>query len=147
MGYADKRIYRMKLTYLAFICVVGCPLVGYAMPATVGYVVDGDTFAAVAHVDKNTDVNVRVRIANVDTPEMHGACESEIRRANLARNRLMELIPNGSTVELKNIRDDKYAGRIDANVILRDGRDVGKILINEKLGRPYSGGKRAGWCK
>jgi endonuclease YncB( thermonuclease family) len=117
------------------------------MPATVGYVYDGDTFAAVVHIDSKTDVNVRVRIANVDTPEMHGDCDSEIHRANMARNRLMELIPNGSTVELKNIKDDKYAGRIDANVILPNGRDVGKILINEKLGRPYSGGKRASWCK
>ena len=121
--------------------------VAYAVPATVGYVYDGDTFAAVAHIDSNTDVNVRVRLINVDTPEIHGNCDSEIRRANAARNRLMELVPNGSTVELKNIKDDKYAGRIDANVILPNGRDVGKILINEKLGRPYGGGKRASWCK
>jgi len=119
----------------------------YAMQATVGYVFDGDTFAAVAHVDKNTDINVRVRIANVDTPEMHGACEYETQRANMARMRLMEIIPNGATVELKNIKDDKYAGRIDANVILPDGRDVGKILISEKLGRAYNGGRRMGWCE
>lgn len=135
----------MKL--VVFVFAVLFSGVAYAMPATVGYVYDGDTFAAVVHVDRKTDVNVRVRLINVDTPEMHGDCDSEIRRANAARNRLMELIPNGSTVELKNIKDDKYAGRIDANVILPNGRDVGKILINEKLGRPYSGGKRASWCK
>ena len=117
------------------------------MPATVDYVFDGDTFAAVAHVGKNTDVDVRVRLINVDTPEMNGACEDEVRRANIARERLMQLVPRGSVVELKNIQDDKYAGRIDANVILPDGRDVGKILINEKLGRAYSGGRRKGWCK
>lgn len=135
----------MKL--VVFVFAVLFSGVAYAMPATVGYVYDGDTFAAVVHVDRKTDVNVRVRLINVDTPEMHGDCDSEIRRAKMARNRLMELIPNGSTVELKNIQDDKYAGRIDANVILPNGRDVGKILINEKLGRPYSGGKRASWCK
>ena len=135
----------MKL--VAFVFAVLFSGVAYTMPATVGYVYDGDTFAAVVHIDRKTDVNVRVRLINVDTPEMHGKCDSEIRRAKMARNRLMELVPNGSTVELKNIKDDKYAGRIDANVILPNGRDVGKILINEKLGRPYSGGKRAGWCK
>lgn len=123
------------------------PWVAYAMPATVGYVFDGDTFAAVVHVDKNTNVDVRVRLMNVDTPEMNGKCESEKRRATLARERLIQLVPKGSVVELKNIKDDKYAGRIDANVILPDGRDVGKVLINEKLGRAYSGGKRQSWCK
>ena len=119
----------------------------HAVPAVVKYVVDGDTFSAVAHVDKNTDANVRVRLINVDTPEMHGECDSEIRRANVARERLMQLIPRGTVVELKNIRDDKYIGRIDANVILPDGRDVGRVLINEKHGRAYSGGKRKSWCK
>lgn len=107
---------------------------------------DGDTFNAVAHVENGADVNVRVRLANIDTPEMHGACESETKRANAARERLIQLVPRGTVVELKNIKDDKYIGRIDANVILPDGRDVGRVLINEKHGRPYSGGKRAGWC-
>ena len=119
----------------------------FAMPATVDYVFDGDTFAAVAHVDDGTDVDVRVRLANVDTPEMNGKCESEIKRANVARERLMKLVPRGTVVELKNIKDDKYIGRIDANVILPDGRDVGRVLINEKLGREYSGGKRRSWCE
>ena len=122
------------------------PVFLYAMPATVDYVYDGDTIAAVAHVENGTDVNVRVRLANIDTPEMHGMCESETKRANAARERLMQLVPRGTVVELKNIKDDKYIGRIDANVILPDGRDVGRVLINEKHGRPYSGGKRAGWC-
>ena len=117
------------------------------MPATVDYILDGDTFAAVAHVDKNTDANVRVRLRNVDTPEMHGACPSETKRARAARERLMKLMPRGTVVELKNIKDDKYIGRIDANVILPDGRDVGNVLIKEKHGRPYNGGKRKSWCE
>jgi len=132
---------------LSLLVVLFMPCYAYAMPATVDYVFDGDTFSAVAHVDKNTDVNVRVRLINVDTPEMNGACDDEVHRANMARNRLVQLVPRGTVVELKNIKDDKYAGRIDANVILPDGRDVGKILINEKLGRAYSGGRRASWCK
>lgn len=131
-------------------CVV-CFLIGlqnaFAMPATVDYVYDGDTFAAVAHVDNDTDADVRVRLINVDTPEMHGECESEKVRAVAARERLMQLVPRGTVVELKNIKDDKYIGRIDANVILSDGRDVGDILIREKFGRAYNGGKRKSWCK
>jgi len=135
----------MKFWSVLFVILFPCCL--HAMPATVDYVYDGDTFAAVAHVDDGTDVDVRVRLRNVDTPEMHGECESETRRANDARERLMNLVPRGTVVDLKNIKDDKYVGRIDANVILPDGRDVGRVLINEKLGRPYNGGKRAGWCE
>ena len=135
----------MKFGLVFFIILFPCLL--YAMPATVDYVYDGDTFSAVAHVGNGADVDVRVRLVNVDTPEMHGECESEIRRAKMARERLMNLVPRGTVVELKNIKDDKYIGRIDANVILPDGRDVGRVLINEKHGRPYSGGKRAGWCE
>ena len=66
--------------------------------------------------------------------------------AKRARDRLAELIPIGTTVELKDIKDDKYLGRIDANVIMADGRDVGRVLIEEGLGRPYAGGRRAPWC-
>ena len=117
------------------------------MPVTVDYIFDGDTFAGLAHVDDDISIAVRVRLINVDTPEIHGECDAEISAANRARDRLGELIPVGSVVELKNIKDDKYLGRIDANVILSDGHDIGDVLINEKLGRPYSGGRRTGWCK
>ena len=133
--------------YGALICILGFMGAVYAMPATVDYVVDGDTFNAVAHVDDGTNVDVRVRLINVDTPEIHGECDSESVRANVARDRLRNLVPRGTVVDLKNIKDDKYIGRIDANVILPDGRDLGRVLINEKHGRAYSGGKRKSWCE
>ena len=113
----------------------------------VDYIIDGDTFAARVSLDDDIKITVRVRIANVDTPELHGNCDYEIRMANIARDRLAQLIPIGSIVELTGIHDDKYLGRIDANVFDVAGNDVGKILIKEKLGRVYNGGRRAGWCK
>ena len=118
----------------------------FAVPAVVKYIIDGDTFSAGVKLSDDTVVSVRVRIRNVDTPEMHGECVDEIVAANVARNRLSELLPVDSVVELENIRDDKYLGRIDANVLDARGRDVGNILIREGLGRKYNGGKRAGWC-
>lgn len=118
-----------------------------AVPAMVDYIIDGDTFAARVNLDDDIKITVRVRISNVDTPELHGNCDYEIRMANVARDRLAQLIPIGSMVELTDIRDDKYLGRIDANVFDVAGNDVGKILIKEKLGRAYNGGRRTGWCK
>lgn len=117
-----------------------------AVPATVDYVLDGDTFAARVLLDEYITITVRVRLADVDTPEINGKCEREIEMALRARDRLAELLPVGSTVDLRDVADDKYLGRIDARVFTSDGRDVFRILINEKLGRPYDGGRRDSWC-
>ena len=119
----------------------------YAVPATVDYIFDGDTFSAGVNIAPDIVITVRVRLINVDTPEMNGACPDEIRRANIAKNRLEDLLPVGEIVDLQNVKDDKYLGRIDANVILPDGRDVGDVLVAEGLARPYNGGKRKPWCE
>lgn len=135
----------MKLFGLVFVGML-LPVATWAVPVTVDYIFDGDTFSGYVNLGDDVRVAARVRIRNIDTPEMHGACDAETELANRARVRLGELIPIGTTVELENIKDDKYLGRIDANVILSDGRDVGDILITEKLGRRYNGGHRPGWC-
>ena len=118
-----------------------------AVPAVVDYVLDGDTFAGVVNLDQDIKVTVRVRIINIDTPEINGECVAEIVKAKSAKAFVSELLPVGMTVDLQNIKDDKYLGRIDANVILSDGRDLGDVLIKQKLARPYNGGRRYGWCK
>lgn len=135
----------MKKVFTA-LCMLFCSGVAYATPATVDYIFDGDTFAAYVNLEDDIQISVRVRLINVDTPEIHGECESETQRALRAKDRLAELIPVGSRVELSGIKDDKYLGRIDAYVKTSDGRDVGTVLISENLGRPYSGGRRVGWC-
>ena len=118
----------------------------FAVPAVVDYVLDGDTFAAGVKIDDDITITVRVRVINIDTPEMNGMCESETQMAHAATDFVTDLLPNGTVVELQNIKDDKYLGRIDANVILPDGRDLGDVLIKQKLARSYSGGRRLGWC-
>ncbi len=119
-----------------------------AMPVLVKYIVDGDTFVGDVLSGDNIEIrSVSIRLRNVDTPEIHGQCEEEIKRAEYAKQRLGELIPVGSKVEIDNIKNDKYAGRIDANVYDANNRDVGSVLIHEKVGRKYNGGKRESWCK
>lgn len=122
-------------------------LSAHAAPAVVDYVLDGDTFAAHVGVVDDVQVAVRVRLINVDTPELNGKCQEEVKMARRARGRLEKLLPRGTKIELRNIKDDKYLGRIDANAILSDGRDVGEVLVREKLARRYRGGRRHGWCK
>lgn len=127
--------------------VLFCPSC-FATPVVVDYVIDGDTFIGTVMLKDGIEIDsVSVRLRNVDTPEIHGECDEEIKMAIRAKERLEELIPVGSVIEIKNIKDDKYAGRIDANVFDSSGRDVGLLLVREKLGRHYSGGKRQSWCK
>lgn len=132
---------------LIFIICMFMSGVANAVPAVVDYIFDGDTFSAGVKLDADVEITVRVRLINVDTPEMNGKCVAEKIMAQNARDLLGVLIPRGTVVELENIKDDKYLGRINANVILPDGRDVGRVMIDSGLARPYSGGKRAPWCK
>ena len=135
----------MKKLLMFFMCAVSSGA-SYAVPARVDYIFDGDTFSAQVALEPDVNVTVRVRLINIDTPEMNGKCVLEKQMAVRARDVLSALIPRGTVVELDNIKDDKYLGRINANVFLPDGRDVGLILIDSGLGRPYKGGKRKSWC-
>lgn len=136
--------------FVRVLCVFVAVLVArtvWAVPATVDYIFDGDTFSAQVMLDEDIEITVRVRLINVDTPELNGQCKAEKIMAQSAKDLLATLIPKGAVVTLHNIKDDKYLGRINANVILSDGRDVGNILIDSGLARPYSGGKRKSWCE
>jgi len=137
----------MMKKFFVFICLALCCHYVLATPVVVKRIVDGDTFIGnVLLADGIEIMSVYIRLRNVDTPEIHGECDDEIRRAEYAKQRLSELIPIGSTIEIKNIKNDKYPGRIDANVYDAANRDVGLVLVNENVGRPYSGGKRQPWC-
>jgi hypothetical protein len=45
-----------------------------------------------------------------------------------------------------NIGPDKYNGRVVADVATRTTPNVSTALIAAGHGRPYGGGRRAGWC-
>ncbi|MDR0967239.1 MAG: thermonuclease family protein [Rickettsiales bacterium] len=136
-----------KFIAVLFFCFFIFPaLASDYITATSGYVFDGDTFAAVVELKNDVKISVRVRILGIDAPEIHGECKSEIQMANKAKKYLETLLPNGTNVILSDIKDDKYLGRIDANVKLDDGRDVATIMLKQKMVRPYGGKKRKPWC-
>lgn len=130
----------------AFFAIMFCG-VAFATPARVTRIIDGDTFDAVVMLNDDIRVSARVRMRDLDTPEIHGKCAAEREMAAAAKSRLAEIIPTGSMVELTNIKDDKYLGRIDANVAGADGADVSARMVRAGLGRRYNGGRRAGWCR
>ncbi len=99
-------------------------------------VVDGDTF----RLD-----GVRIRIADIDTPEAQGfACPEEKRLADLATRRLTELLNAGPFVLAPADRDEDRYGR-KLRIVMRDGVSLGEVMVDEGLARRWDGARR-GWC-
>lgn len=106
---------------------------------------DGDTFQTKLHVLPGLDINTAIRIIGVDTPELHGKCPKEINAANKAKDYLGSLL-NGSTVTLVEIKEDLYAGRLDA-VVFANGEKVSDKIIANGFGVPLVTNKRTkNWC-
>lgn len=86
----------------------------------------------------------RIRIENIDTPELNGKCAAERALAIRSRDRLLELL-NSGRIELGRLgRDEDRYGR-KLRVVRANGRDVGDQLVREGLARTWSG-RREPWC-
>ena len=96
-------------------------------------VVDGDTFWV---------EGMKVRIADIDAPELNGRCDYERRLALESRDRLLALL-NAGPFQLRPQGEDRY-GRTLA-VVTRGGRSIGDVLVSEGLARTWTG-RRQPWC-
>ena len=99
-------------------------------------VVDGDTFWL---------RRTKIRIADIDTPELSPPrCEHERQRGTAAKQRLIEILNSGPIVLKNTARDEDRFGR-KLRVVFRGDRSVGDILIAEGLARKWEGSRRS-WC-
>lgn len=99
-------------------------------------IIDGDTF---------DHGGTRVRIADIDTPEVRGRCPYETELAARATRRMRALLAAGP-FELEPIpgRDvDRYGRKL--RIVTRGGRSLGDMLVAEGLARTWSG-RREPWC-
>jgi endonuclease YncB( thermonuclease family) len=100
-------------------------------------VIDGDTFVY---------AGTRIRIADIDTPEVHGRCPAESALAARATRRLNGLLVQGP-FELHSLpsgRDEDRYGR-KLRIVTRAGRSLGDVLVAEGLARTWTG-RRERWC-
>jgi endonuclease YncB( thermonuclease family) len=114
-------------------------------PADVLRVLDGDTFEAQVHVWPGIDITTKVRLRNIDAPELRARCPEERTKAEAAREALRALLAEGDVMVLR-VGLDKYGGRVLAEAGTRATPDVGAALLARGLVRPYSGGRREPWC-
>ncbi len=99
---------------------------------------DGDTFriASVSGFEK-------IRISNIDAPEIEARCSFEAGLAQKAKLRLAELLQLGE-VRVNTEKIDRY-GRILATVENASG-DIGDRLVAEGVARTWTG-RREAWCR
>ena len=125
----------------------GAPFEG-PVSAHVVRVIDGDTAQVEALIWINQRIDVNVRLAGIDAPEIgsHAHCDFERGKADQARTYLASLIEDRD-VKLTGIETDKYGGRVDAHILLDDGRDVSDLMLKKRLALAYDGGRKTSWCK
>lgn len=99
-------------------------------------VVDGDTF----WIDGE-----KIRVADIDAPETHPSrCAEEARLGNAATARLQALLNAGPVTLAPADRDtDRYGRKL--RVVMRGGKSLGGMLVDEGLARPWIG-HREPWC-
>ena len=126
--------------------VAAAPVFGRGIyPAEVLRLADGDTFEARVQVWPGIAITTKVRLRDIDTPELKARCPQERVKAEAARARLASILAEGS-VELSRVGLDKFGGRIDAAASTRSTPDVSAAILQAGLGRSYAGGRREGWC-
>jgi endonuclease YncB( thermonuclease family) len=114
-------------------------------PAEVVRVIDGDTFEARVRIWPGMDITTRVRLRGIDAPELHARCDDERVKALAARDALTRLLAEGS-VAVSRIGQDKYGGRVDADVSTARTPNVSEALFEGSYARRYFGGRRESWC-
>jgi len=113
--------------------------------ADVKKVRDGDSIIVHAHIWPGHSVQVSVRLRGIDAPEIRGKCEVEKQAALVAKLEVEQLV-GSQQVQLIAVSGGKYFGRVLAQVLTKDGIDVAKHLLRQKMVRRYKGGKRLQWC-
>lgn len=117
------------------------------LPAKVVAVQDGDTLTVKVRIWLDQELETRVRIDGIDTPESRSDCAEEKAAARAAKRHLERLVARtAAEVRLRDVQYDKYGGRVRARVELGDGTDLAEAQIGAGYARPYGGGKRRAWC-
>ncbi len=108
-------------------------------------VVDGDTIEVRAHIWLGQEVTTLVRLGGVDAPELKGKCADERAAALRAKARIEEKLAGGD-VTLRDIKFEKYAGRVMSRIEIAGGEDLARSLKADGFVRAYGGAKRLPWC-
>lgn len=149
----------MAAAFAATLAILGsgdgaptAPLAAATAPAAAGEAVDArfglcDDGGETCVVDGDTIhyQGRRIRILDIDTPELHPArCAAEALLGEAAKQRLLVLVNQGDFALVRDGRDRDRYGR-ELRRLVRGSHNLGMQLVAEGLARPYHGGRRS-WC-
>jgi len=97
-------------------------------------IVDGDTFWY---------QGIKIRLLDIDAPEVEGGCAVERRLAQSATNELTRLLNTG-LIQIAYDGQDRY-GRHLARLWVRDG-EVGPAMVAAGLAEPFGRRGPSLWC-
>ncbi len=138
---------RSAFATIVILSVFGFTSAGWAQRSTEKFSICGDGRRVTCVVDGDTFWfrGAKIRIADIDTPELSPPrCERERQRGMAAKQRLLEILNSGPLVFRSTAQDEDRFGR-KLRVVYRGDRSVGDILVAENLARKWEGSRR-GWC-
>lgn len=139
---------RIAIALLCSLTIIGAQAESYGdvVITQVTSIYDGDTFRAdIEGWPAVVGKRVPIRINGIDTPEMRGECEREVKLARVAKQFTVEYLRSAKVIELRNIERGKYF-RLVADVFA-DGINIGESLVNKGLAYRYDGGRKQSWCQ
>jgi micrococcal nuclease len=115
-------------------------------------VLDGDTVKVICPDWPEPFVSTSLRVHGIDSPESsrgQAKCVKELRLGLLAKAWAKRLFEGATTVSFVWAgTKDKYGGRIDAHVILPNGKDWAAEALSTGFARPYGIDNltKSDWC-
>ena len=106
-------------------------------------VIDGDTIEVNAHIWVGQYIRTKVRLLDIDTPEIRRPkCEAERTVGQEAKAMTERLV--GKEVKLYNVKMGSFGGRVLAHLETQTGEDLGAALMAQSLAVAYKADKP--WC-
>jgi endonuclease YncB( thermonuclease family) len=126
--------------------IVDVPYKDKMIKARLLHVVDGDTVCVAIHCGHM--LKLRVRLADIDTPELHPKGEDKVGEA-LAAEKVKQyvcslFIPH-SLVTIKLLKVDKYGGRYVGHLYMQSGETLSQHLLTKGYAKSYKGKAKQPW--
>ena len=119
----------------------------YAYEWEILRVIDGDTLE-IKNECFPKELKLSVRVNSVDTPEKgsRAKCDKEAKLAEKASKFTKQFVGKNKTASFRNIKWDKYGGRLLADVEI-NGKNLAGELVKNNYARSYDGKKKGSWCE
>jgi endonuclease YncB( thermonuclease family) len=136
------------LLYITFIIIFFIFTSAFAdeiYTAKIERVIDGDTVEIIVPCLPKSVQHMKVRLKNIDTPELHAQCTQEKQKAEIAKSYVKSTLEH-KIVELKNCTADKYF-RLNCEIVYDSVKNISSDLTNNGFAVPYFGDKKThNWC-